>query len=83
LLAARSESTHGIDAFNVARWYARAGDVELTLEWLGRAYEVRSPLLFLCIAYPSFDVVRSEPAYLEMVARMGLPPMLGSTVDGG
>jgi serine/threonine protein kinase len=70
----RAASNNDLGAFGVARWYARAGATEEALEWIERAYAARSPLLFLVIAYPAFDILRSEPRYLDMVERMGLPP---------
>jgi hypothetical protein len=73
LKAAQVSPDNDLGAFDVARWYARAGETELSLEWLDRAYEARSPLLFLVIAYPEFDILRDEPRYLSLVQRMGLP----------
>ncbi len=74
LRAERAASNNDLGAFEVARWYARAGATEEALHWIERAYAARSPLLFLVIAYPAFDILRSEPRYLDMVERMGLPP---------
>ena len=74
LRAERVASNNDLGAFLVARSYAQVGDTEEALEWIERAYAARSPLLFLVIAYPEFDFLRSEPRYLELVGRMGLPP---------
>jgi len=58
--------------WDVASWYAYAGDKERCLEWLERAYQVRDPNLpYLWL--PDFDGVRSDPRFRDLLQRMKLP----------
>ena len=60
-LAARSRKTFVLP-WDVASWYAYAGDKDRCLEWLERAYEVRDPNLpYLWM--PDFDFLRSDPRF--------------------
>jgi TolB-like protein len=70
-LVTRSRKTFVLP-WDVASWYAYAGDKDRCLEWLERAYEVRDPNLpYLC--YPDFDLVRSDPRFRDLLQRMKLP----------
>jgi TolB-like protein len=70
-LAARSRTTFVLP-WEVAGWYAYAGDKDRCLEWLERAYEVRDPNLpYLWL--PDFDFVRSDPRFRDLLKRMRLP----------
>jgi len=60
-LAARSRTTFVLP-WEVASWYAYAGDKDRCLEWLEQAYEVRDPNLpYLWL--PDFDLLRSDPRF--------------------
>jgi len=70
-LAARSRKTFVLP-WDVASWYAYAGDKNQCLEWLERAYQVRDPNLpYLWL--PDFDFVRSDPRFHDLLQRMKLP----------
>jgi TolB-like protein/tetratricopeptide (TPR) repeat protein len=64
----------GGDAYRIARFYARAGDVDLSLEWLERAYQARKPQFLHAVADPVFDPLRSDPRFIALLRRIGLPP---------
>jgi hypothetical protein len=58
--------------WEVASWYAYAGDKDRSLEWLERAYEVRDPNLPY-LRLPDFDLLRSDPRFRDLLKRMRLP----------
>jgi TolB-like protein/Tfp pilus assembly protein PilF len=70
-LVARSRKTFVLP-WDIASWYAYAGDQNRSLEWLERAYEVRDPNLPY-LGWPDFDSVRSDPRFRDLLQRMKLP----------
>jgi len=52
--------------------YDLAGEVEQSLDWLERAYEVRDPDLQYLGALWLSEELRSEPGYLDLLRRMDL-----------
>src|SRR5262249_1032245 len=58
----------------VALMCARAGDKNQAFEWLEKAYQDRDEWLRLLRVAPSFDSLRSDPRYADLVRRIGLPP---------
>jgi tetratricopeptide (TPR) repeat protein len=70
-LAARSRKTF-VMPWDIATWYAYAGDKDRCLEWLERAYEGRDPNLPYLWA-PDFDFLRSDPRFRDLMQRMKLP----------
>jgi tetratricopeptide (TPR) repeat protein len=55
-----------------AQAYLRLGDKRQAIRWLETAYEHRCSIM-LPLALPQFDDLRSEPAFQELVAKVGLP----------
>jgi len=70
-LVARSRKTFVLP-WDVASWYAYAGDKDRCLEWLERAYQARDPNLPY-LGWPDFDLVRSDPRFRDLLQRMKLP----------
>jgi len=70
-LAGRSRKTFVLP-WDVASWYAYAGDKERCLEWLERAYQARDPNLPY-LWWPDYDSVRSDPRFRDLLKRMKLP----------
>ena len=52
---------------------AMAGEIEITLDWLEKAYDERVPLLVLTAAEPDWDVLRGQPRFQELLRKLGLP----------
>jgi hypothetical protein len=62
-----------VSPFNLALIYGALGDKNHALEWLEKADEQRSPSLKLLNLSPAFRNIRSEPRFVELVNRAGLP----------
>jgi len=56
----------------IARFYLWAGDHEKAIHWLERAYEDRNPDLPY-LGMPLYDPIRSDPRFVKLARRMGLP----------
>jgi tetratricopeptide (TPR) repeat protein len=70
-LVARSRNTF-VMPWDVAGWYAFAGEKDRCLDWLERAYEGRDPNLpYLWL--PDFDFLRGDPRFQILMRRMSLP----------
>ena len=69
-LLERSKSAY-VPAFNFAVVYAGLEDMDKTFEWLGKALEDHSMRVYL--QDPTFDLIRSDPRYALLMARMHLP----------
>ena len=58
-------------------WVALAlsvtGKPKLALDYLEKAVSNQEIEVVLCIRYPAFDAIRSDPRYKALVGRMGLP----------
>ena len=58
-------------------WAAAAlsvtGEREKALDYLEKALAAREIELVLCIRYPSFDPIRSDPRYAQIMRQVGLP----------
>jgi serine/threonine protein kinase/tetratricopeptide (TPR) repeat protein len=57
----------------VAGAYAALGEKDKAFEYLEKAYASRSIELTLEIRYPWFEPIRSDPRYVDLMKRMGLP----------
>ena len=58
-------------------WAAAAlsvtGEREKALDYLEKAVEAREIEAVLCLRYPSFDPIRSDPRYVQITRQIGLP----------
>ena len=59
--------------FVIATYYARLGDREQTLAWLERGYEQRDFRMTLIGVSFEFDSLRSDPRFVALVQKIGLP----------
>jgi serine/threonine-protein kinase len=57
----------------IAKVYIGLGEKEHAIEWLEKAYENREDSSTWLNSDPSFDSLRSEPRFQDLVRRVGLP----------
>jgi tetratricopeptide (TPR) repeat protein len=62
-----------ISPFDIARNYAAMGDRDHTFEWLEKAYAERSGLMEYIKIEDFLEPFRSDPRYIDLLKRMGLP----------
>ena len=72
LFVARSDTTF-VTPWQIATLYTRAGDAELALNYLERAFEARDQNMPSISVDPIFDFLRDEPRFQTLVDRLGLP----------
>jgi TolB-like protein/DNA-binding winged helix-turn-helix (wHTH) protein/Flp pilus assembly protein TadD len=62
------------EPYDLAALYARVGDREHAFVWLDKAFRAHSQaLIYWLRTDPSFDPLRSDPKYQELVRRIGFP----------
>jgi tetratricopeptide (TPR) repeat protein len=59
--------------FVIATFYARLGQKEEALTWLQRGYEERDFRMTMISVSFEFDSIRSDPRFVELVRKIGLP----------
>jgi hypothetical protein len=67
------------DPMVVARRYIRARDTDKALIWLEKAFKARSTWIIYLGVDPAFDSLRSDPRFVSLLRRIGVPQaaMLG------
>ena len=63
-----------VDPYMVAAYYAVIDDKTRAFQWLEKAFVERSPNLCLVKVEESFDNLRSDPRYQDLLRRMNFPP---------
>jgi len=59
--------------FDVADLYLFAGDTDRALDWLENGYEARDPAMPYIACDPTFDPLRDDPRFQEILRRMNFP----------
>jgi serine/threonine-protein kinase len=62
-----------VPAFVMSTFYARCGDSDNAMRWLDKAYEDRDFRLMLISASYEFDSLRSDPRFVALIKKVGLP----------
>ncbi len=62
-----------VSPYEIATYYAFMGDRDHAFEWLEKAYRERSGRIEYIKEEDSFAGIRSDPRYLDLLRRMGLP----------
>jgi TolB-like protein/DNA-binding winged helix-turn-helix (wHTH) protein len=71
--AARSRKTYVLPC-DVAMLYVWAGEKAQALEWLKKGFEVRDPNMPYINVDPTYDRLRSDPRFQDLLRRMNFPP---------
>ena len=58
---------------NTADLYAFKGDIDTAFNYLNKALEVKDPVLIEALTYPSFNVMRSDSRWNNLLSKMNLP----------
>ena len=61
-----------VSTYLIAQIYAGLGERDQAIEWLEKAYEERATSIIFLNVEPSFDGLRSDPRFQELVRRIGL-----------
>ena len=68
----RSRTKRQVPEFEIACVYAGSDERDQAFEWLGRAYERRSPTIMYAAVDPRLRDLRSDPRFLDLLRRLGL-----------
>ena len=69
----RSPPLNWFSAYSVAMVYAELGEKDQALNWLEKGYKERATKMVFLKIDPFFDNLRSDPRFVELVRRVGLP----------
>lgn len=62
-----------VSPYIFAEIYRGLGEIDLTFEWLEKAFEDRTDWLVWLGVEPALDVLRSDPRFTDLIRRIGLP----------
>jgi len=62
-----------VPPYDIARYYALMGDRDHVFEWLEKSYAERSGPLESIKTDNFFEPLRSDPRYIDLLKRIGLP----------
>jgi tetratricopeptide (TPR) repeat protein len=65
---------HHIDPYLIAFINVGLGDKEQAFAWLEKAYQERSSILIWLKVEPTFDSLRTDPRFQDLLRRIGLTP---------
>lgn len=65
--------SHYVSPYDMAIIYLGLGEKDQTLAWLEKAYEEREGSLVYLNVEQTFDRIRSDPRFKDLVHRIGLP----------
>ena len=69
----KKSRTRYVSPLFIAGSYLNLGDKNHALEWLDKAYQERSPVLFAIKVDPSWDSLRSDPRFDKLIRKIGFP----------
>lgn len=61
-----------IDFYNLGAIYAAVGEKDEAFKFLERAYEQRSTNMSVLAVDPSYDAIRNDPRFANLLQRLGL-----------
>jgi hypothetical protein len=62
-----------VSPYSIALVYVGLGDKDQAFQWLDKAYDERSVRLINIAVHPRFVPLRSDPTFVALVRRIGLP----------
>jgi DNA-binding winged helix-turn-helix (wHTH) protein/TolB-like protein/Flp pilus assembly protein TadD len=62
-----------VQPYSIAMVYAGVGEKDQALAWLEKAYEDRSSYMVYLKVEPIFDSLHSDPRFVDLMRRVGLP----------
>jgi TolB-like protein/Tfp pilus assembly protein PilF len=68
----RQAKVRFVSPYGIASYHAVTGDIPAALDWLEQAYQQRDGTLVWLKVHPRLDVLRGEPRFRELLARMRL-----------
>jgi hypothetical protein len=63
-----------VSPYSMALGYIGVGDDDQALDWLERAYQEKNSSLVFLTARPTFDRLRSDRRFTDLLKRIGLTP---------
>ena len=69
---ANQKTGRNFGEFDIPQVYARLGEKDLALQWLGRDYEARTPFTTYMNVDPAYDLIRPDPRFESLAKRIGL-----------
>jgi tetratricopeptide (TPR) repeat protein len=79
----RAAATVYVQPIFIARTYAVLGEANAALAWLERGYDEREAWMVNLAIDPTFELLRSEPRFVRLLARLRLPqPRIDSSLTG-
>jgi len=72
-VAQHKNKTNYLASYQIAQLYADIGERDHAFEWLNTAYQEHCPWLEIMPADFTFDSLRSDPRYTELVRKVGFP----------
>ena len=67
-----------VGAFPVALVHQGLGDLDTALDWYTKAFDAHEGILMVAIVDPVTELLRNDPRFAPLVARMKLPPAVQS-----
>jgi tetratricopeptide (TPR) repeat protein len=64
---------HRVDPIEIAQSYTELGEKQPAMKYLLKAYQERDPRVVNISVHPSYDLLRSEPEFQDLMARLHYP----------
>jgi hypothetical protein len=62
-----------VQPYSIAMIYTGLGEKDQALAWLEKAYDDRSSYMVYLKVEPIFDSLHSDPRFVDLIRRVGLP----------
>ncbi len=66
--------TNYVMHFDMGEYYLKAGDLEKSIEWFIKAYEMHDPMMpYITLSEIGFDDIKDDPRIIAIIEEMNLP----------